>query len=113
MPMKIDSAKIKELQDKYHYLVNYESNDPNEPINPLTYIDSGGDNLMHIAAQLGDLGTISFLIGAGLDVNKAGDMGSTALHYAYEGKHQEIIDFLLNHGASIELRNEFGKLPGE
>ena len=113
MPMKIDSKKIKGLQDKYHYLVNYESSDPNEPINPLTYIDSGGDNLVHIATQLGDLDTVSFLIRAGVDINKTGDMGSTALHYAYDGKYQEIIDFLLGHGASLDLRNEFGKLPGE
>jgi ankyrin repeat protein len=111
--MKIDPAKIKELQDKYHYLVNYESSDPNEPINPLTYVDSGGGGLMHIAAQLGDLSTISFLISAGLDVNKSGDMGFTALHYAYDGKHRWVIDFLLNNGASVKLRNEFGKLPGE
>ncbi|RZI62656.1 MAG: ankyrin repeat domain-containing protein [Rubrivivax sp.] len=111
--MKTDSKVVKKIQDKYHYLVNYGSSDPNEPIDPLTYVDSGGDSLLHIAAQLGDLETISSLIDAGMAINKAGDMGSTALHYAYDGKHQEVVDFLLTKGASTELKNDFGKLPGE
>jgi len=110
MSMKITEAEIGELQKKYHYLVNYESDDPESSIDPLTYVDSNGDTLLHIAAQLGDLRTIELLVNAGIDVNKTGDMGSTALHYA---KDKDVSSFLLAHGASNSIRNEFGKLPGE
>lgn len=111
--MTINADVIKRLQEKYSYLINYESNNPSDPIDPLTYVDSGGDSLLHIAAQLGDVETILILIGAGLDVNRQGDMGFTALHYAYEGGHQSAVDALLAGGASADIENEFGKLPGE
>ncbi|MFJ2990863.1 ankyrin repeat domain-containing protein [Collimonas sp. NPDC087041] len=111
--MKLNDEAIAELQNKYDYLINYESSDPTDPIDPLTYVDSNGDNFMHIAAQRGDVNTITLLVDAGMNVNQKGDMGSTALHYAYGGKHQRVVDFLLAHGASTEIENEFGKLPGQ
>ncbi len=111
--MKLSEQAIKELQQKYDYLINYESSDPTDPIDPLTYVDSNGDNLMHIAAQLGDVETIALLVEAGMDVNRTGDMGLTALHYAYDGKHQAVIDFLLAHGASTKIKNDFGYFPGQ
>lgn len=113
MPMKLSDHAIKELQLKYDYLINYESSDPTDPIDPLTYVDSNGDNLMHIAAQIGDLATIVLLVETGMDVNQTGDMGSTPLHYAYDGKHQPAIEFLLANGASTNVRNDFGILPGQ
>lgn len=109
MPVNLNEAEIDELQKKYHYLVNYESDDPDSPIDPLTYVDSNGDALLHIAAQLGDLRTIEVLLKAGIDVNQIGDMGSTALHYA---KTEDVANLLLAHGASKNIRNEFGQLPG-
>lgn len=111
--MKLSDEAITELQKKYDYLINYDSSDPTDPIDPLTYVDSNGDNLMHIAAQLGDVNTIALLVDAGMNINQKGDMGSTALHYAYEGKHLPAVEFLLTHGASAEIENEFGKRPGE
>lgn len=111
--MKLNDDAIAQLQTKYDYLINYDSSDPTDPIDPLTYIDSNGDNLMHIAAQLGDVNTIAMLVAAGMNINQEGDMGSTALHYAYRGKHASAVDFLLAHGASSDIENAFGKLPGE
>jgi ankyrin repeat protein len=113
MSITLEQDKIHELQKKYHYLTNYESDDPEDPIDLLTYIDSNGDNLLHIAAQLGDLCTVAVLVGAGMPVDQAGDMGCTALHYAYQAKHMEMIKFLLNSGASKNIQNNFGKLPDE
>ncbi len=113
MSMNLTKAEIDELLQKYSYLVNYESDDPSTPIDPLTYVDSNGDYLLHIAAQRGDLRTVELLIMAGLDVNQIGDMGCTALHYAKMNKHDDIADFLLNHGASGSIRNDFGQLPGQ
>ena len=113
MSLKLSIEAIAELQHKYDYLINYESSDPTTPIDPLTYIDSGGDNLMHIAAQLGDVNTIKLLVQAGMDLNQKGDMGFTALHYAYDSKHFSTVDFLLKNGASADIKNEFGRLPKE
>jgi ankyrin repeat protein len=112
MPMskKLTDAEILELQVRYRHLINYEADDPNEFIDPLTYVDSNKDSFLHIAAQLGDLRSVDLLLRAGVDVNRIGDMGCTALHCA---KTKEVADLLQAHGASIAIRNEFGKLPGE
>jgi ankyrin repeat protein len=106
--MMLSEVEVQELQKKYSYLVNYESEDPDAPIDPLTYVDSNGDALLHIAAQNGDLRTVEMLLKAGVDVNQVGDMGNTALHYA---KAEDVASLLLAHGASIEVRNEFGQRP--
>ena len=111
MSLKLSDKVISELQHKYDYLINYESSDPTTPIDPLTYIDSGGDNLMHIAAQLGDLNTVKLLAEAGMNLNQKGDMGFTALHYACDSKHLSTVNFLLANGASVDIKNEFGQLP--
>lgn len=113
MSMKLSQETISELQRKYDYLINYESNDPTSPIDPFTYVDSGGDNLMHIAAQLGDLDTVKLLVVAGIAIDLKGDMGFTALHYAYDNKHLGVVNFLLERGASPDIKNEFGKIPLE
>lgn len=106
--MSLSEADVRELQKKYSHLVNYESEDPDDPIDPLTYVDSNGDALLHIAAQVGDLRTVELLLRAGVDVNLVGDMGNTALHYA---KSDDIASLLVAHGASVEVINEFGKKP--
>jgi len=106
--MKLTEAEIQELQAKYGYLTNYEAEDPDAPIDPLTYVDSNGDALLHLAAQRGDMRTVELLLRAGLDVNQIGDMGNTALHYA---KTEEMARLLLSHGASTNVRNEFGQRP--
>ena len=113
MSMNLSEAEISELQKKYHYLVNYESDDPDSPIDPLTYVDSNGDSLFHIAAQLGDFRTVEMLLDAGFDVNQTGDMGCTALHYAKMKKQEGVVNLLLAHGASTSIRNDFGQLPEE
>lgn len=113
MSMKLDQDVVAELQKKYDYLINYESDDPSAPIDPLTYVDSNGDNLLHIAAQLGDVRTMGLLLDAGLDVDLPGDMESTALHYAYKSKSPDAVKFLLDRGAATDVQNGFGKMPGE
>lgn len=108
--MTLSDNEIREIQEKYSYLINYDAEDPECPIDPLSYVDSNGDTLLHIAAQQNDLRTIELLLKGGVNVNAIGDMGCTALHFA---KSKEVIDLLVTHGASNQVRNEFGKLPGE
>jgi ankyrin repeat protein len=106
--MSLHEAEVRELQEKYSHLTNYESDDPEDPIDPMEYRDSNGDALLHIAAQSGDGRTIDLLLKAGVDVNLVGDMGNTALHYA---KTEDVFNLLLIHGASREIINEFGRRP--
>lgn len=111
--MKPSKDEIAELQKRYNHPINYESDSHQTPIDPLSYVDSNGDSLLHIAASGGDLRTVELLLKAGIDVDRLGDMGCTALHYALAGDHKDVANFLLAHGASTEIINEFGLRPGD
>jgi ankyrin repeat protein len=106
--MKLSLEEIAELKKEFEDLINYESEDPCKPIDPLTYTAPDGDTCLHAAVLRGNLRAVELLVKAGLDVNQQGDMGCTPLHYA---KTKEIYDFLLKNGASSEIVNEFGKTP--
>jgi ankyrin repeat protein len=106
--MKLSDAEISEIRKKYSHYGNYESEDPDAPIDPLSYVDSNGDSLLHIASRLGDIQTVELLLKGGMDVNLIGDMGNTPLHYA---KNAEVATLLMAHGASRDIYNEFGKQP--
>lgn len=106
--MALTEDEVRELQRRYSHLTNYQAEEPGAPIDPLTYVDSNGDALLHIAAQRGDEWTIERLLSAGVDANLIGDMGNTALHYA---ETEETARVLLRHGAALEICNEFGQRP--
>jgi len=109
--MMLNSDEIVELQQKYRHLINYQADDPTTPIDPLTYIDSNGDTLLHIAAMLGDERTVTLLLKAGQDANCLGDMGYTALHYAQRNGNRAVAEILVANGASTNIKNEFGQTP--
>jgi ankyrin repeat protein len=108
MQSPLTPAELTELRVAFADLVNYESGDPSDPIDPTTYHAPDGDSCLHIAAFRGQLRAVQLLVKAGLDVNEQGDMGYTPLQYA---KAPEIVDFLLAHGASPTIKNEFGNSP--
>ncbi|MCP4457226.1 MAG: ankyrin repeat domain-containing protein [Cytophagales bacterium] len=99
MSVKLSKSEYDQLVGKFYYLVNYESSDPDTPIDPLTYIDSNGDNCLHIAAQLGDIETVQMLLKGGIDVNSKGDMGYTALRYAKTKGFEKLMELLILNGA--------------
>ena len=111
--MTLSSEETKYLAHSFKDLINYESVDPEDPINPFTYREPSGDNCLHIASRLGNHKAVAILLKAGFDIDEKGDMGNTALHYAYKGKHQDIIELLLKNGASDEIINEFGDKPSK
>ncbi|HJQ55418.1 MAG TPA: ankyrin repeat domain-containing protein [Vineibacter sp.] len=119
--MKLDDAEVKYLQEKFRDLLNWQSADMFEPIDPLTWVEPSGDNLLHVAAMRADSSSVELLLKAGMEVNKPGDMGYTALHYAYWKKETDelmrerdaVIELLLKYGASTDVRNEFGRTPVE
>jgi len=52
------------------------------------------------------------LVESGCSVNLAGMDDETALHEAARGRLDTIVNFLLQHGASPNIRNRSGQLPG-
>ena len=113
MPVKMTEQQIQKLQNRYEYLINYQSNDPLDPINPMTYVDSNGDSLLHIASDAGDVECVSLLLNAGIDPNKLGDMGNTALHYAKAKENYAVAIKLIAAGAREDIRNTFAKLASD
>jgi ankyrin repeat protein len=105
---RLSPSEYAELQSAFADLMNYESDDPMAPIEPLTYVAPDGDTCLHVAAHRGNLRAVELLVKAGVDVNRPGDMGSTPLHYA---STQEVASFLIGSGASTAIRDEFGRLP--
>ena len=55
---------------------------------------SNGDNALHCAVRRGDLGAAEALIEAGVDINKAGDLGFTPLHVACTKGNAEMVKLL-------------------
>jgi len=104
----LSPSELAELTAAFANAINYESNDPFEKIDPLTYRAPDGDTCLHIAALQGNLRAVELLIKAGLDVNGQGDMGYTPLHYA---RTPEIVAVLLASGASTNIENHFGHAP--
>ena len=107
--MPISENELLELKELFKDVLNYESDDPCDPIDPLTYIAPDDDNCLHIAAWREDLKAIQLLIKAGLDVNKTGDMSETPLHIATRKNNKSIIQALLQAGARTDIISEFGK----
>ena len=106
--MKLSTSEMDELISEFKDLINYETEDPCEPVDPLTYVTPDGDTCLHIAALRGNLSVVKLLLKAGLDINRPGDMGYTPLHYA---KTQAVMNFLIENGASTSAINEFGEKP--
>lgn len=107
----LTSEELAELNHCFRDELNYESDDPLEPIDLLTWIAPDDDTPLHVAAWRDDVRAIELLIKAGVDVNAQGDMSSTALHIASSKGNKKIQDLLLNNGASTEIVNEFGLKP--
>lgn len=106
----ISAAELEELRDIIYpwHLINYESDDPCDEIDPVTYVAPDGDTCLHSAAFRGEFRAVELLVKAGLDVNQPGDMGKTPLHYA---DTPEIVALLLANGARTDIVNLFGRSP--
>ena len=109
MPKKLNEKEHQELIVAFEHLTNYSSDDPTDPIDPITYLSADGDNCLHIAACNGDVRSVELLLKAGFNINEKGDLGYTSLHYAVSGGHKKVVALLLEKGAETNIRNEFGK----
>lgn len=70
-----------------------------------------GDNALHWIVRSGDRSAAKTLIDAGIDLNKAGDLGYTPLHVACMRGDLEMVRLLVQRGASLHARCEIGTTP--
>ncbi|OJJ33509.1 hypothetical protein ASPWEDRAFT_174912 [Aspergillus wentii DTO 134E9] len=82
-----------------------------------------GSGALVLAAEDGKLEMVKYLLGRGADIDEVGvehphdpmtkeDVGS-ALHHAIEDRHIEVARFLIQSGASLDLKNGRGKSARE
>jgi ankyrin repeat protein len=62
--------------------------------------------LLHFAAQHGDLSQIERLIAEGSDVNAFDCLGMTPLLWAAKGEHLNVVAFLIKNGADVNAHHE-------
>src|SRR5258708_25888189 len=67
---------------------------------------SEGDNGLHYVVRWGDLSAAKALIDAGIEINKAGDLGYTPLHVACMKGNLEMVKLLIDQGADIFALSE-------
>jgi ankyrin repeat protein len=57
---------------------------------------------------LGNLDDLNLMLLSSIDINKRGDIGNTALHYAALKGHEAIVEMLLKSGANPLIQNDYG-----
>ena len=63
------------------------------------------DSVFIDSAWAGNLEVVKLFVAAGMAVNAAKDVGSTALHWAAGRGHLAVVEFLVGAGASVDARN--------
>ena len=102
----LTQQELDELRFAFADVINYESDDPCDPIDPITYRAPDQDTCLHIAASRGQLRVVELLLKAGVAIDSIGDMDTTPLHRA---SNPEVIQFLLANGASPDKLDLFGR----
>ena len=81
----------------------------------ITFVDKGGQNLLHIAASVREIERISFILDNFEQfealVNQPDNYGNTCLHYAVQHQVTDFIQFLIMNNADIHQKNIRGKSP--
>ena len=67
---------------------------------------------LHMAAQSGILVEVKQLVIGGHDVNQRDERyGFTPLHHAVFFGHRDVVEFLIGHGADVNVKNNAGSTP--
>lgn len=66
---------------------------------------------LHIASDLGAVEVMAALIAAGADIEAEGRGGAHPLHLAATKNHSAAVTLLLDHGATVDSRDNFGFTP--
>jgi ankyrin repeat protein len=80
-------------------------------LNDVNQNSPSGERPLDVAATRGSIEEIEALLEGGADINAIGAMGRTALHEAVAQDHAHVVPILLKAGASLLVRDKFGKTP--
>ena len=72
----------------------------------LNATSADGDNALHCVVRWGDIPAAKTLIDAGIDVNRAGDLGYTPLHVTCMKGNAEMVKLLIDSGADMFALSE-------
>ncbi len=70
-----------------------------------------GDPLLHSVVSTGSVEDVKLLISRGANVNQLGEMDYTAMHCAVKRNSPYVAEALIEAGAKVNLKNEFGFMP--
>lgn len=73
--------------------------------------DDCSDFQLHYSVRENNIPLSVKLIKKGYDVNGRDNVGRTPLHYAYHYKYKELVDILLDNGASLFVKDVLGNVP--
>jgi ankyrin repeat protein len=94
--------QLEEIFGRLHGTTDFADSD----FSNLNVTSSDGDNALHCVVRWGDLAAAKALINAGIDVNKAGDLGYTPLHIACMQGNAEMVKLLVDGGADVFALSE-------
>ena len=96
------NERVKNIFAELHDLPDF----PETDFSDVNACCTDGDNALHYVVSWGDLSPARDLIEAGIDVNKAGDLGYTPLHRDCMAGNVEIVKLLLENGADLFAMSE-------
>jgi uncharacterized protein len=66
--------------------------------------------LIHAASE-GNIEISQWLVANGAELNHQDRTGWCALHYAVQGRHVKVINFLVENDATVDLKDHYGNTP--
>jgi ankyrin repeat protein len=81
---------------------------------PITSIEQKGffgNTPLIVAAGWGNSDAVRILLDAGADINATGEDRDTALHCAVAVEALDVVQMLIDRGASVEIADAFGDTP--
>jgi ankyrin repeat protein len=95
-------AALKRIFDRLHETADYKDVD----FSDINACSLDGDNALHCVVLWEDQEAAEILLEAGIDVNKAGDLGYSPLHVACMKGNSEMVKLLVNKGADLFALSE-------
>lgn len=78
---------------------------------PMEVAADSGEPVITVAARMGDVNTVHWLLIQGVSADTASSGGLTALHYAAYRGSPEMVELLLSYGANANQTDEQGSTP--